>query len=134
MRLQAISHTDHIAVSDLTRMECCSYPLRQVRFQLLRLYDSFFARPDVMIVPITPNVFRRASVLQAMYDIATVDAIHLATAAENGCQLSPRRDRCTEMSVRVADMKWRSCSMTSDWPGRGYTFSNLTSRPSLLER
>lgn len=85
-RLQAISQTDRIAVSELTRTECCSHPLRHAKFGLLRLYDGFFARPDVIVLPIATNTFRRASVIPAMYDFGTLDAIHLAIAFENGCQ------------------------------------------------
>ena len=54
-RLKAISATDRIALSELTRMECCNYPLRQSDFALLRLYDGFFSRPDVAILPTTTN-------------------------------------------------------------------------------
>ena len=41
-RLQAIAASDHVAVSELTRTECCSYPLRHADFALLRRYDNFF--------------------------------------------------------------------------------------------
>ncbi len=86
-------------------MECCNYPLRQSDFALLRLYDGFFSRPDVLILPITTNVFRRATLIQAMYDFGTVDAIHLATAIENGCQLFLTQDvqwsRFTGLTVEV---------------------------------
>jgi predicted nucleic acid-binding protein len=85
-RLRAISQTDHIALSELTRTECCSYPLRRSDFALLRLYDGSFLRPDVLILPITTNVFRRATLIQALYDFGTVDCLHLATAVEHGCQ------------------------------------------------
>jgi predicted nucleic acid-binding protein len=55
-RLQALNKQDRIGVSELTRMECCSFPLRQSNFSLLRLFDSFFTRPDVSVLPITTNV------------------------------------------------------------------------------
>jgi len=86
-------------------MECCSYPLRHANFPLLRLYDGFFLRPDVTLLPIDMPVFRRATVLQAMHDFATVDAIHLATAIENGCQIFLTHDdrlvRCTDLTVEM---------------------------------
>jgi predicted nucleic acid-binding protein len=104
-RLQAIAATDRIALSELTRMECCNYPLRHANFRLLRLYDSFFLRPDVTILPIPGNVFRRATVIQAMHDFATVDSIHLATAVENGCQIFLTHDnrlhRFTDLTVEI---------------------------------
>jgi uncharacterized protein len=104
-RLQAIAGADRIGLSELTRMECCSYPLQHANFGLLRLYDSFFLRPDATILTITSNVFRRATVIQGMYDFATVDAIHLATAVENGCQIflthDSRLNRCTDVAVEI---------------------------------
>jgi predicted nucleic acid-binding protein len=104
-RLRAISAADRVALSELTPTECCSYPLRQADFALLRLYDGFFLRPDVLVVPITTNVFRRATVIQALHDFSTVDAIHLATAVENGCQVlltnDSRLSRFTDLAVEV---------------------------------
>jgi predicted nucleic acid-binding protein len=104
-RLHALSQTDRIAVSELTRMECCSYPLSRADFPLLRLYDGFFQRPDVIVLPITPNVFRRATLVQAVYNLATVDSIHLATAIENGCDAfltnDPRLASCQDIAVEI---------------------------------
>ena len=104
-RLRTISQADRIAASELTRMECCNYPLRVADFALLRRYDVFFARSDVTLVPISDSIFRRATVIQAQYDFATVDAIHLAVAVENGCQIfltnDHRLDRCTDVAVEV---------------------------------
>jgi len=104
-RIEAISRSDQIALSELTRLECCSFPLRNADFSLLRLYDGFFQRPDVTILPITTNVFRRACLLQAMHDFSTVDSIHLAAAFENGCHIfltnDPRLSRCADVTVEV---------------------------------
>ena len=72
---------------------------------LLRRYDAFFLRSDVMILPISSQVFRLATVIQAMHDFATVDAIHLATAVENGCEIfvthDTRLSRCTDLTIEV---------------------------------
>lgn len=92
-RLQAISQQDRIAVSALTRMECCSHPLRHANFPLLRLYDSFFARSDVSLLPMVDRVFQSATVIQAMHNFGTVDSIHLAVALENGCQIYLTHDQ-----------------------------------------
>ena len=104
-RLSAISRADRIAASELTRMECCNYPLRTADFALLRRYDAFFARPDVTLLPVSDAIIRRATMIQAQYDFATVDAIHLALAVENGCQIyltnDHRLDRCTDLTVEV---------------------------------
>ncbi|HKI33501.1 MAG TPA: PIN domain-containing protein [Gemmataceae bacterium] len=104
-RLRAISTADRVALSELTRTECGSYPLRHSNFALLRLYDGFFVRPDVMILPISTNVFRRATLIQAMHDFGTVDALHLATAVENGCQAfltnDSRLSNFTDLTVEI---------------------------------
>lgn len=104
-RLQGIGQAHRIAVSELTRMECCSYPLRKAKFALLRTYDSFFARPDVTILPIADHVIRRATLIQAMHDFATVDSIHLAIAFENGCEVFLTHDHrlagYTDVAVEV---------------------------------
>jgi predicted nucleic acid-binding protein len=86
-RLQGLGTGERIAVSELTRLECCSYPLRKADFALLRLYDGFFLRPDVSILPVSTNVFRRATVIKAAHGFETVDSLHLAVAVENGCQV-----------------------------------------------
>ena len=104
-RLQAISQTDRIAVSELTRLECCSHPLRHANFALLRTYDGFFARPDVTVLPIADRFIRRATLIQAVHDFATIDSIHLAMAVENGCQLflthDQRLNSFTDVTVEV---------------------------------
>lgn len=104
-RLQQIHGSDSIAASELSRTECCSFPLGRSDFALLRLYDAFFARKDVTILPINTSVFRRATLVKAMHGFQTVDAIHLATALENGCELFLTNDgglaRCTSITVEV---------------------------------
>lgn len=104
-RLQAISHSDSIGLSELTRTECCNYPLRRADYSLLRLYDGFFLRPDVTILPISTNVFRHATVIKAVYGFSTLDSIHLATAIENRCDLFLTWDSrlliCAEIAVEV---------------------------------
>jgi predicted nucleic acid-binding protein len=59
----------------------------------------------VSLLPMTTNVFRRATLLQAIHDFGTVDAIHLATAIENGCDVfltnDSRLSRCRDLTVEV---------------------------------
>src|SRR3954452_13959449 len=45
---------DLIAVSHLVRLECRVKPIMNSDAARLALYDAFFARPDVRIVPIAP--------------------------------------------------------------------------------
>jgi predicted nucleic acid-binding protein len=76
---------DRVAVSDLTRMECRVKPMRLGNAAALALFDGFFLRPDVRVVPLTTAAFDRATVIRATFNFKTVDSLHLAAALESGC-------------------------------------------------
>jgi predicted nucleic acid-binding protein len=76
---------DVIAVSHLVRLECRVKPIMNRDTTRLALYDAFFARPDVQIVPITPAVFDRATLIRAAHNFKLADSLHLAAAVEAGC-------------------------------------------------
>lgn len=76
---------DHIAVSDLVRLECRVKPLMTGDTAKLAVFDAFFSRPDVRMVPITTAVFDRATVIRATHKFKLADSLHLAAAAESGC-------------------------------------------------
>ncbi len=87
---------DRIAVSDLVRLECRVMPLRLGDSLKLALFDSFFAQPDVSILPLTTAVFDRATRIRAQHGFKTIDAINLAAAVEHGC------DRFLTNDVRLS--------------------------------
>ena len=72
-------------ISDLTRLECRVWPIQNSDDELLLLYDSFFALPEVSTVGINRDVFDLATELRALHSIKTPDAIHLAAALISGC-------------------------------------------------
>jgi predicted nucleic acid-binding protein len=76
---------DHIAVSDLVRLECRVKPIRRGDTAKLAVFDAFFVRPDVRIVPITTAVFDRATQIRAAHKFKLGDSLHLAAAVESGC-------------------------------------------------
>lgn len=78
---------DAVAVSHLTRLECRVGPIKRGDLPILAKFDQFFSFPTVQIVPMTPQVFDRATLIRATYGFRTADAIHLAAALENGCRL-----------------------------------------------
>lgn len=85
-RLAALAAVgDRIAVSDLVRLECRVKPLMVSDSAKLAVFDAFFLRPDVRIVPITTAVFDRATRIRAMHKFKLADALHLAAAVEAGC-------------------------------------------------
>lgn len=76
---------DTPAVSDLTRLECRVRPLRVGAVQTLASMDGFFARGDVLRIPITSAVFDRATFIRARYRFRLGDSLHLAAAVGAGC-------------------------------------------------
>lgn len=76
---------DTLTVSDLVRLECRMLPVRLGDAVRLGDYDNLFTQPNVTRVPITTAVFDRATLIRATYNFKTVDALHLAAAAEAGC-------------------------------------------------
>lgn len=73
-------------ISELTRLECRVYPLRQGDRDLLQRYDAFFALRDVEYAPIDRAVFESATALRADHGLKTPDALHLAAALTIGCE------------------------------------------------
>jgi predicted nucleic acid-binding protein len=85
-RLMALAAAgDRIAASDLVRLECRIQPIRTRDTAKQAVFDAFFGRPDVRILPITPAVFDRATLIRATYKFKLGDSLHLAAAAESGC-------------------------------------------------
>jgi uncharacterized protein len=76
---------DTLVITDLVRLECRMLPIRLGDAVRLADYDSLFAQPNVALVPITPAVFDRATLIKATYDFKLADALHLAAAVEARC-------------------------------------------------
>ena len=72
-------------ISDLTRLVCRVHPLRLNDTALLADYDLFFSLPAISQIPLSTDVFDRATELRAHYGITTPDAIHLAAAIAGEC-------------------------------------------------
>jgi predicted nucleic acid-binding protein len=85
-RLMALAAAgDQIGVSDLVRLECRVKPTKDGNTAKLAVYDAFFARPDVQMVPITTAVFDRATLIRASHNFKLADSLHLAAAVDSGC-------------------------------------------------
>jgi predicted nucleic acid-binding protein len=67
---------DRLAVSDLVRMECQVGPLK---------FATFFASPDVQVLPISALVCDRAAQIRAQHGFKPLDSLHLAAAKEFAC-------------------------------------------------
>jgi predicted nucleic acid-binding protein len=78
---------ERLAVTDLTRLECRVRPLASSDLGLLAHYDAFFRAPEVHVVPITSEVWDRATTIRAQFGHKVADAVHLAAAVQAGCGL-----------------------------------------------
>ncbi len=96
---------DRVAISDLTRLECRVGVLKRRDVTALKVFDGFFARSDVELVPLTAAVFDRAAQLRVDLNLKTPDALHLAAAIEAGCDLFLSNDyrlsKCKDITVEV---------------------------------
>jgi predicted nucleic acid-binding protein len=67
-----------IAVSELSRLECRVRPLRERQRAVAAAYDRFFAAEGLEVVPLSPAVIDRATVLRARHGLRTPDALQAA--------------------------------------------------------
>jgi len=74
-----------LCISDLTRLECRVWPVREGDQELLAQFDGFFASQDVEWLVIRTDMFDLATELRARHGTKAPDAIHLATAILGGC-------------------------------------------------
>jgi predicted nucleic acid-binding protein len=80
-----------LITSWLTRMEVRCQPIRLGQIQLLNLYESFFENPSLYVVSVSDSVVEAATLLRARR-AGAADAIHIATAIENGCDAVLTKD------------------------------------------
>jgi predicted nucleic acid-binding protein len=96
---------DRMAVNDPAHLECRVGPSKRRDTAMPTTCDTFFARPDAAVQPLTTRVFDRATQLRADLGFKTPDALHLAAAIENGYDRFPTNDtrliRCTDIAVEV---------------------------------
>lgn len=72
-------------VSDLTRLECRVWPLREKADELLAAFERFFASRDLCFATLDTAVFDLATELRADYGLKTPDALHIAAAIRSHC-------------------------------------------------
>jgi predicted nucleic acid-binding protein len=104
--VQALLAAGHrLAITDLTRLECRVGAMKRQDAAVLASFDAFFARPEVVHVPLTAAVFDRATRLRVDLNFKTPDALHLAAAIESGCDRFLTNDlrlsRCTDLPLEV---------------------------------
>jgi len=71
-----------IAISRLSVLECLVNPLRTQENHIIEQYRSFFARQDLIIIDLLPEIVERALWLRVNYNLRTPDALQAASALE----------------------------------------------------
>jgi uncharacterized protein len=88
-----------LVVTELTRLECRTGPLRENDREALALFDRFFARADIDTVSMSRTVFELATELRAQHRLKTPDALHLASAIAARCDEFWTNDRSLEKAA-----------------------------------
>lgn len=87
-----------LATSEVTLAEVLVMPMRRGRRDLIKVYDELLApRPGFDCVPASKAILRRSATMRAATSFKLVDAIHLATAAEAGCDVLLTEDQRLSM-------------------------------------
>ena len=86
--------TDVVPItSDLAWLECRVMPLRQQNQRLLRSYERFFVGAFHEVIPLSREVIDLAAMIRAEYGFKTPDALHLAAAVTDSCDMVLTNDR-----------------------------------------
>ncbi|MFZ7096860.1 type II toxin-antitoxin system VapC family toxin [Luteimonas dalianensis] len=71
-----------VALSRLTWLECRAGPLKADDAEALQLYDTFFARPDLVWVELDRNVVELATAIRVRHGLRTPDALQAASCLQ----------------------------------------------------
>ncbi len=103
---RAIVDTDAVLVSsELTLAEVLVQPLRNRQDDIVQEYETFLTGGDIELIPVSRAVLRRAAVLRAELRMKMPDAIHVASAAANGCSLFVSNDDGIRLPTGIASLK-----------------------------
>ncbi len=87
--LWAMVHAKQVEIisSELTLMEVLVVPLRDANADLVSTYEQFLRSSNIRLIPIDQTVLRGAARQRATTNLKTPDAIHAATALNEGCTI-----------------------------------------------
>lgn len=74
------------AVSRLTWLECRVGPMKSNDNTTLAVFDTFFARPDLVWVELTRNVVELAAAIRVKHGLRTPDALQAASCLQLGSE------------------------------------------------
>lgn len=75
-----------LSISRLTWLEARVGPMKDSAMGLLRTYDDFFARPDLIWVELTRDVVELATTIRVRHGLRTPDALQAASGLQLGDQ------------------------------------------------
>lgn len=95
-----------ISISRLSVLECLVRPLRHQENFIVEQYRTFFAKQDLQIIELAPEVVEKALWLRVRYNLRTPDALQVASALElpgEICFLTGDKsfNRVTELHVQI---------------------------------
>ena len=97
--------SDRMVISDLTIAECLVGPFKRANQKLEATYRRLFAAPNIEIVTLTRSASEHGARLRADFNFGLTDALHLAMAAETGCDSFYTNDaklgRCPSIRVEL---------------------------------
>jgi len=88
--------------SDLSRLECRVFPVREQKTTLSAAFDAYFNTIINEIVPLTSTVIDLGTEIRAQYGFKTPDALHLACAVSANCDLFMTNDKQLERFQEIA--------------------------------
>ena len=81
LRQIAGTHPDlSIAISRLSVLGCLIHPLRRHEDAIVEQYRTFFAKQDLQIIELSPEVIEKALWLRVLYNLRTPDSLQAASA------------------------------------------------------
>lgn len=83
-----------LVTSAVTVEEYCVYPYRKDELELVMKFDSFIEDMDIGVSAIDENIAKKAAKIRAQYkDFKAMDALQLASACRQGCDLFLTNDK-----------------------------------------
>ena len=80
------SNATALVSGELARLECLVMPIRLGNASRVQDFDTFFTTQLDLLVTLTRPIYDRAVQIRAAYRrFKAVDALHLASAVESGC-------------------------------------------------
>ncbi len=96
-----------VMTSELTLMETLVMPIKQSDSRLIKAYNSMLLAGYIDLIPINQSILTEGARLRGITNLKTPDAIHLATALLEKCDIFLTNDlgfrKVTDVSILILD-------------------------------